>query len=1124
MIVQIKFFKKNFLKTLFFLVATSLSVPVFSQATGMKANLLTQDFGTTSGYTSSGWTRSSNVTYACAAANFLLYSSTSSGNYFYLPNFHVPRGKGVSITFNLKRSSGSATLSMYARVGGYGTWNTLSNNYSGWMPLVTSGLSYGASCASQTVTVPGDICGGQDLCILFKASGTNICIDDIVITDAGPASTVPNIATGPLSYSFDASTKWYGPLSDSYFDPSSANKFSYSSRYGCNNGSGAYAYIANTGGNGGKVNQATNTGGMAYVYLKTADCGSPGPSGLPCFITKEFNTSTCTGSTATLRFAFFTTYAGYTNDEDYKLYCPRIYYMTTADASTGSWTEATVNYYFPNGKWWYAATSLPKAQNLIVAFVTKSTGDNYTNIDDIKIVNNDCSICTQTGGAISCTSNPGLSTYGLNTDYTFTIGATTGAAKWKWIVRDLTTSGNPFYYGTTAGATPYIKSGQTTQTATINFGTNTGNTYRVMCIPYDEDYGTDAAPTDACYAKLSYYSDVTPACASGTWTGATDRDWDVATNWTCNVLPISTTDVIIPNVANEPIVSSTGVSECKSITIDASSSVTVNSGKDLSVYGNWTNSGQNTVGTGTVIFKGGSAQTINGSTTFENLTINNSTGVTLNNNTQLAGILTPTAGTLASGGKLTLLSTASQTALISGTGSGSVSGNVTMQRYMPNRLGYHYYSSPFDGAPISMFADEMGPIITANPYIGDDLTNNPNPFPNFYIYNETKTNPIIDIGWDAAGSNLETITGYCINFGNSTASLTTDVTGVVNNGAYSIGVTKTSSGVPASDGWNLVGNPYPSPINWKAAAGWTKTNVNDGVYYFKANSLYGGTYSSFVNNVGVNGGTALIPSMQAFWVNASANGTLGVANSVRTTDLNPTFYKLAKSADALLRLKGFLVSNDSLSDETVIYFDSLASFMFDGNLDALKLLNNEPTFPNIFTRDSSVYSLSISSLPPLSNTDVVIPLGFTTKTGGNFTIEATEILNFDPLLHIYLEDNQEEIIQDLKINPNYSFSINTGDPLYRFFIRFSTSSTTGIPYEGSSFINAWSSGNDIFINFSSSLKQNAEMSLFNMLGQKVICNEQIGIGTSSYKVEKPGCYIINVISGHNVYMRKIVIM
>ncbi len=452
----------------------------------------------------SGWGRNNGTTYACTGGNYAYYSSSST-NYFATNTFHVPRGKGVDISFDMKRSSGSSTLEVYARVGGYGNFNTSYNkHYSGWMKLNTSSLSYGTSCSNQTVSVPGEICGGQDLSICFVASGTNITIDDIRITDNSAKASVPDINSSALTYNFDGSTDFYGPVAFDQFDPSATgNIFSYHSRYGCNNSTGAYAYISSSGGNGGQVGQSSVNGGAAYIYKETADCNNPAPNNTPSIITREFNTANCSGTSATLRFAFKTSYSGHTFDENYKSYCPEIYYHQTHDGtSTGySWTQANVNYYFPDGNWWYATTDLPKAENLIVAFAANSTGFDY--FDDIKISCKACEINDEVGGAISCTSHPDLTEYLPNTDYTFTIGATPYATHYKWMIRDLTTS--TIYSGTTAGTDPVVVTGQGTQTATVNFGTVAGTNYRLMCLPYDSDYGTDASPTDACYAKISYY-------------------------------------------------------------------------------------------------------------------------------------------------------------------------------------------------------------------------------------------------------------------------------------------------------------------------------------------------------------------------------------------------------------------------------------------------------------------------------------------------------------------------------------------------------------------------------------------------------------------------------------------
>ena len=109
------------------------------------------------------------------------------------------------------------------------------------------------------------------------------------------------------------------------------------------------------------------------------------------------------------------------------------------------------------------------------------------------------------------------------------------------------------------------------------------------------------------------------------------------------------------------------------LTIEANK--TVNAGStSITITGNWTNDGTFTAGTGTVTFNGTSAQTIGGATatTFNNLTINNSAGVTLSTDTTVNGTLALTSGDLTTGSNtLTMGSSATSS------GSSDVVGNVT---------------------------------------------------------------------------------------------------------------------------------------------------------------------------------------------------------------------------------------------------------------------------------------------------------------------------------------------------------------------------------------------------------------------------------------------------------------
>ncbi|NQY11836.1 MAG: hypothetical protein HRT71_20255, partial [Flavobacteriales bacterium] len=143
---------------------------------------------------------------------------------------------------------------------------------------------------------------------------------------------------------------------------------------------------------------------------------------------------------------------------------------------------------------------------------------------------------------------------------------------------------------------------------------------------------------------------------------------------------------------------------------------------DLSVGGNWINnettaSAGFTEGTGTVIFNGGSAQTIShggGTETFYNLTISNTSGgVSLSDGINLTNTLTLTTGVLTTTGQtFTLISDASSSARIGEITGGSITGNVTVQTFYGlssggYSTGWHELSSCIDGSTVNDYQDDF---------------------------------------------------------------------------------------------------------------------------------------------------------------------------------------------------------------------------------------------------------------------------------------------------------------------------------------------------------------------------------------------------------------------------------
>lgn len=71
-----------------------------------------------------------------------------------------------------------------------------------------------------------------------------------------------------------------------------------------------------------------------------------------------------------------------------------------------------------------------------------------------------------------------------------------------------------------------------------------------------------------------------------TWDGSTDTDWNTAANWSFGTVPVATDNVLIENVANQPVVSSGTLALTRNLTIDPDALLTINSGGGLTVDGN----------------------------------------------------------------------------------------------------------------------------------------------------------------------------------------------------------------------------------------------------------------------------------------------------------------------------------------------------------------------------------------------------------------------------------------------------------------------------------------------------------------------------------------------------------
>jgi hypothetical protein len=534
-------------------------------------------------------------------------------------------------------------------------------------------------------------------------------------------------------------------------------------------------------------------------------------------------------------------------------------------------------------------------------------------------------------------------------------------------------------------------------------------------------------------------------------------------------------------------------------------------GGNVTITGNLTNSGTMADLGGTIIFTG-TDQIIGGSSisTFNNVNIAASSTTTLQSH-QVAGGIVTVNGTLNSDGFLTLISTASKTALVNGAGIGQISGHLVMERYLASGFGYKYISSPFQSASVSELSDDL------------DLLSS---FPSVYSYDENRASS----GWvnyTTSSNILEPLSGYAVNFGEVHAPLTWDVEGIVNNGNQSI--TLYNNDMIYTEGYNLVGNPYPSPIDWYAPSGWTKTNIDDALYFFNASATdqYGGHYSTLIDGASSDGSASnIIPSMQGFFVHVNdgvfpVTGTIGMDNNVRVNNQSQSYIK-GDNEKPLIRFTAGFSDNTTSVDYAVIYFDENATHEFDGKLDALKLMNTDVNTPNFYFVTPSVRNLQIYALPPLSGSLQKIPLGMKTSRDGNIIIRIRDIDSSFSNIGISITDIIKGTEHSLEPGNEFQIFLKAGEYKDRFFLNLSDIATevNDIISEQEIFRIYYS--NDILHTEINNSGATGTLSILNLLGQTLYTDKIYGDGYQEHNFHlKDGIYIASYVSGKKRINRKI---
>jgi hypothetical protein len=438
---------------------------------------------------------------------------------------------------------------------------------------------------------------------------------------------------------------------------------------------------------------------------------------------------------------------------------------------------------------------------------------------------------------------------------------------------------------------------------------------------------------------------------------------------------------------------------------------------------------------------------------------------------------------------------------------------ATVQQYLPQGRNW-YVASPIESTTTPAAATSLigGGLASSVSYYDETANGTVNAWINNYTGSLLRGIGYVAVSESGAGTNNVTVSG------------------TLNSGDVPVTLTRTGTG--GFEGYNLIGNPYPSYVNPMAAL--NALDVEKTIWYRTKGSTYKFETVNTLSGVGTDAAlsgqtvTGYIPPMQAFWVRTNTNGqVLTFNNAMRNhanpvvggTTINTTLLKAPKQVlNSIARLR---INGTAGTDETVLYFNTAASNEFDNYDSRKKFESASAVTPEIFTQVGTE-KLAINGLNAVEY-ETELPVGFVTKQAGDFSISLGELSNFETGTRLILKDNQQPTAE-IELTPEKSYNFSTTSATNtagRFSLLFRTA-TTITQVENAGKLNA-----QVYVNAARQITivahEKCNYTIYNTVGQKL--NE--GLTTSNrtalnIKLQN-GIYVVRLIDNGKELTTRIII-
>ena len=432
--------------------------------------------------------------------------------------------------------------------------------------------------------------------------------------------------------------------------------------------------------------------------------------------------------------------------------------------------------------------------------------------------------------------------------------------------------------------------------------------------------------------------------------------------------------------------------------------------------------------------------------------------------------------------------------------SGTSTGNITYNRTLATE-NWYLMSSPVEGQDIDTFVATEGIASGTGSNLGLSDYNNATPGWTYYQNGASGTGSFTS----GDGRSIKLASQGDISF-----------TGTINTSDVTVAMTSNSNG------FNLVGNPYPSYVAGNENADGTNNILTINSANLTENTLWFWNQSTGSYNQINQASTAFqIAPAQGFFVSATGSVNLSITEAMQSHQGTDSFQRLTTRPEIVLTL-----SNGTAIRNADIYYIEGTTTGWDNGYDSSIFggVANEFTIYTHAVANGNGRDLGIQSLPPNNYENMIIPVGIYAEAGTAITIDATTN-NFPSGINIYLEDKQDNSFTLLEADANFSFTPeNNLDGIGRFYLHTTSGVLSANDFATNTNISIYTSSKD---NLRIAGVQNgtATVRLYNILGKEMLKSSFVGSGVNDINLNTipVGIYIVKLTTENGTLNRKIII-